>query len=110
MAERAEREMAAVRPGNGRAMQAGARGTLRADPATGCLWLEGEDGKPTMQLLLKGEYRVDFSTSPPSVLEGDAVVARADARVVVGGGFTRLEEGVKGCPVTTGPFVGYVEG
>lgn len=103
-------EKAAVRPAGEFRMQALATGTLRADPATGCLWLETEEGKPTLQLLLQGEsYRVDFSTSPPSVLDGDTVVARVGERVEVGGGFTDRVRGVEGCPVTPGAFLGYFE-
>lgn len=91
-------------------MQALATGTLRVDPATGCLWLESEPGKPTMQLLLQGEsYRVDFSTAPATIRDGDTVVARADERVEVGGGFTHRVHGVEGCPVTAGTYLGYFE-
>lgn len=106
--DRLPRETAAVRPTGELRMQALGTGTLRADPATGCLWLETEAGKPTMQLLLQGEsYRVDFSTSPASIIDGETVVARVDERVEVGGGFTDRVQGVEGCPVTAGTYLGY---
>lgn len=105
-----ERETAAVRPAGEFRMQALGRGTLRADPDTGCLWLETEAGKPTKQLLLQGEsYRVDFSTSPVSILDGETVVARVGEQVEVGGGFTERVQGVEGCPVTAGTYLGYFE-
>lgn len=101
---------AAVRPSGQFRMQALATGTLRADPTTGCLWLEREDGKPTGQLLLQGEdYSVDFSQSPAAIRLDGVVVARVGERIEVGGGFTNREEGVEGCPVTAGPFLGYFE-
>lgn len=89
-------------------MEASAFGTLRADAATGCLWLEGAGGAPTVQLLLQGDsYRVDFTQSPAAVLDGDKVVARAGADVQVGGGSTDEDSGVEGCPVSRGVFLGY---
>jgi hypothetical protein len=103
-----ERAKAAVRPAGEVRMLALGTGTLRADPDTGCLWLETEAGKPTRQLLLQGEsYRVDFSTSPASIRDGETVVARVGERVEVGGGFTERVRGVEGCPVTAGTFLGY---
>lgn len=105
-----ERETAAVRPAGEFRMQALGMGTLRADPETGCLWLETEAGKPTKQLLLQGEsYRVDFSVSPAAILDGETVVARVGERVEVGGGFTQRVQGVTGCPVTAGTYLGYFE-
>lgn len=100
---------AAVRDGGDIRRLAAASGTLRADPNTGCLWLEREDGKPTAQLLLQGEdYKVDFSQSPATVLAGDTVVATVGKRVEVGGGYTKRVEGVERCPVA-GTFLGYFE-
>lgn len=102
---------AAVRPTGEFRMQALARSmTLRADAVSGCLWLEREDGTPAAQLLLQGDsYRVDFSASPVSVLDGNAVVARVGDVVDVGGGFTQRVDPVKGCPVAAGTFLGYFD-
>lgn len=58
---------AAVRPApaDGEYNEALAGGVLRADPATGCLWLQDPEGTATVQLLLQGEsYSVDFDASP----------------------------------------------
>lgn len=100
---------AAVRAEGELRMMALGTGTLRADPATGCLWLEREDGKPTAQLLLQGDdYAVDFSQSPARVLDGDSVVATVGERVSVGGGFTDRVEGVPGCPVSAGTYLGHL--
>lgn len=99
---------AAVRPGGGVLMQAQARGTLRADPATGCLWLELESGTTSPQLLLQGAaYWVDFSTNPPVIMYGDDIVATVGEVVEVGGGYSELVQGVAGCPATGGTFLGY---
>lgn len=89
-------------------MDALAFGTLRADAATGCLWLEGPDGEPTGELLLQGDsYRVDFAASPAAVLDGDELVARVGDKVEVGGGSTDEFSGVEGCPVHGGIFLGH---
>jgi hypothetical protein len=83
-------------------------GTLRADPKSGCLWLEGDSGNPTAQLLLQGNsYRVEFSDSPATVRNGDDVVATVGQRVEVGGGFTDSVKGVEGCPAAAGTVLGY---
>lgn len=101
---------AAVVPADGTQMESAATGTLRADPSTGCLWLEGDNGDALTQLLLQGDYQVDFSQSPPAILDGDSVVARAGERVELGGGQTPHVEDVKGCPVATDqPFLGYFD-
>lgn len=80
---------------------AGLRGILRADPSTGCLWLDVGGGKAAELLLQGAGYSVDFSTTPASVLDGDRVVATVGKRLDVGGGHTS-RPGVPGCPVTTG--------
>jgi hypothetical protein len=95
----AMRETAAVRPSEGFLRQALAIGILRADDATGCLWIE-RGGKPTAELLLAGEsHRVDFSTSPPVVWKGEQVVATVGTEVRFGGGYTERHRGVEGCPI-----------
>lgn len=100
-------ERAAVRPAEEAREEALAGGVLRADPESGCLWLEQPDGSVGSQLLLYGEeYRVDFSTSPASVRDGDDVVARIGEQVEVGGG-SRADDGVAGCPVPAPSFLGY---
>ena len=102
-------ERAAIRPGDDSHDQAPAAGVLRADPKTGCLWLELDDGSAGTQLLLYGDdYRVDFSASPPEVLDGDDVLGRVGEKVEVGGGFG-TNGGVPGCPVTTPVFHGYFD-
>lgn len=99
---------AAVRDGGVSRMLAGFHGTLRADPESGCLWLEGESGQPTAQLLLQGDsYRVDFSDYPATVRNGDAVVATVGQQVDGGGGYTTRVQGVAGCPVDASTFLGY---
>jgi hypothetical protein len=101
---------AAVRPGDGSSRdQALASGVLRADPSTGCLWLEQEEGSGGSQLLLVGDdYRVNFSADPPEVLDGDDVVARVGEQVEVGGGAGTVG-GVPGCPFEGPIFFGYFE-
>lgn len=100
-----------MRDGGSIRMLAALPGTLRADRKTGCLWLEGEAGKPTAQLLLQGDsYRVDFSDSPPTVRDGDDVVATVGQQVEVGGGHTARVQGVEGCPVGASTFLGYFDG
>ena len=85
------------------------RGTLRADPSTGCLWLEEQGGEPLTQLLIQGDYRVDFSQAPVTVLDGETVAARVGERVNVGGGFVApgQVEVVQGCPAMTSAWLGY---
>lgn len=103
------RATAAVRTGSDIRMQALARGVLGADATTGCLWLEGEDGR-SRELLLQGDsYRVDFSASPVVVRDADRVVAEVGSAVRLGGGFTDREPGVEGCPAEGGPFLGSFE-
>lgn len=104
------RATAAVRPGNGMAMQAHARGVLRADATTGCLWLEGPDGVGREVLLQGDSYRVDFDVSPVVIRDGERVVAEVGTAVDMGGGFTPRVDGVEGCPAEGGPFLGYFEG
>ena len=100
-------ERAAVRPAGDGREEALASGVLRADPESGCLWLEQPDGSVGPQLLLYGEeYRVDFSTEPASIRDEDDVVARVGERVEVGGGFG-ADDGVAGCPVSAPSFLGY---
>ena len=102
-------ERAAVRPATDSYDQALARGVLRADPRSGCLWLEGPDGAVGTQLLLYGaSYRVDFSTKPASIFDGDRVVARVGESVEVAGGVS-ARDGVKGCPVEATSFLGYFD-
>lgn len=101
-------ERAAVRPAGDGRDQALATGVLRADPNSGCLWLEQPDGSVGAQLLLYGnEYRVDFSSVPASIRDGDDVVARVGQPVEVGGGFGSTDDGVAGCPVAPPSFLGY---
>ena len=107
-ADAAGPERAAVRPATDSYDQAMALGVLRADPQSGCLWLEQAGGSVGVELLLYGEqYRVDFSTDPPSVLDGERVVARVGESVEVGGGMG--PGGVTGCPVQAPSFLGYFE-
>lgn len=101
---------AAVRPApaDGAYEEALASGVLRADPRTGCLWLQDEAGTATVQLVLQGDaYRVDLAAAPPAVVDGDTVVGRVGDRIEVGGGVSESETGVEGCPVRTSVFVGY---
>ena len=65
------------------------------------MWLETDRGEPGVQLLLYGDYRVDFSRSPPVVLEGESVLAVVGEIVELGGGMTEGVRGVEGCPVTS---------
>ena len=98
-----------MRPATNFYDQALARGILRADPRSGCLWLERPDGAVGTQLLLYGaSYRVDFSTKPASIFDGDRVVARVGESVEVGGGVS-ARDGVKGCPVEATSFLGYFD-
>lgn len=90
-------------------MEALILGTLRAESSTGCLWLEGEGGEQLTQLLLQGDYRVDFSQDPAAVFDGDSVAARVGDRVDVAGGFTEPVDGVEGCPATAATWLGYLE-
>jgi hypothetical protein len=102
-------ERAAVRPAGDGRDEALATGLLRADPKSGCLWLELEDGSAGTQLLLYGDaYRVNFGATPPEVLDGDDVVGRVGEQVEVGGGFG-TNEGVPGCPVPSPVFHGYFD-
>lgn len=107
-ASSADVSRAAVRPGEGFRMMAEFHGTLRADPRSGCLWLEGEAGQPSAQLLLQGDsYGVDFSDNPATVRDGDTVVATVGQPVVGGGGFTTNVQGVEGCPIDASTFLGH---
>jgi len=103
-------DRAAVRPvpANG-GMEARAVGVLRADPVTGCLWIETPDAPGEMPLLLQGDsYRVDVDASPAAVLDGDTVVAKVGEQIDVGGGNADpAEAGVEGCPVMGTIFLGY---
>lgn len=108
-ADKAGVSRAAVRPApaNGSYEEALANGVLRADSATGCLWLEQSDGGINTQLLLQGEhYSVDFGASPAAVLAGDTVVARIGDRVEVVGGLNDRDAGVEGCPVPPPVYLG----
>ena len=104
-------DRAAVRPApaDGVWYEAQAVGVLRADPVTGCLWIEAPDGTFELPLLLQGDsYRVDFDASPAAVLDGDTVVAKVGEQIDVGGGNADpAEAGVDGCPVTGHIFLGY---
>jgi hypothetical protein len=105
-------DRAAIRPPSEDRMQALLTGTLRADPATGCLWIEPGAGIAPVQLLIQGGdgYRVDFSTSPATVRDGEAVLATVGEVVELGGGATgREDDGVPGCPVTGPTLLGYFE-
>jgi hypothetical protein len=94
---------AAVRSSNGINMLALKMGVLRADAESGCLWLEGETGEPTGQLLLQGDsYSVNFADSPPTVRDGDEVVAAVGEQVQVGGGYTDRVQVVPNCPAGGG--------
>jgi len=111
-AETAGVSRAAVRPApaDGNYQEALAKGVLRADPATGCLWLEQPAGGARTQLLLQGEqYSVDFGASPAVVLDGGNVVAVVGDVVEAGGGLSDDEAGVEGCPVRPRVYVGYFE-
>ena len=103
-------DRAAVRPdpADGVWREAQAVGVLRADPVTGCLWIEAPDAPGGMPLLLQGDsYRVDFDASPAAVLDGDTVVAKVGDQIDVGGGNAGpAEAGVEGCPVTGHIFLG----
>lgn len=100
-------DRAAVRPAGDGRNEALASGILRADPKSGCLWLEQPDGSVGAQLLLQGEeYRVDFSDEPATVREDGEVVAKVGDRVEVGGGFG-AGPGVPGCSVSAPAFLGY---
>lgn len=104
----AERAVVRPAPADGSYHEALATGVLRADRATGCLWLERADGTAGVPLLLQGEsYRVDLDASPAVVLDGGSVVARVGDRVELGGGFDDREAGVEGCPVAGAVFLGY---
>lgn len=104
-------ERAAIRPPTKIRMQARLTGKLRADPATGCLWVEPEDGGRPTEVLLQGgsRYRVDFSTAPTTVLDGETILAKVGDVVELGGGFTgQPGSGVVDCPMASGqPFLGY---
>lgn len=103
---------AAVLPASadGSHQEALAKGLLRADTASGCLWLEQPDGGSRTQLLLQGEaYSVDFGASPAAVLDGSTIVARVGDEVQAGGGLSDDEAGVDGCPVPPPVYVGYFE-
>ena len=100
-------DRAAVRPAGEGRNEALASGILRADPKSGCLWLEQPDGSVGAQLLLQGEeYQVDFSDDPASVREEGDVVATVGDRVEVGGGYG-TDDGVRGCSVSAPTFLGY---
>lgn len=100
----------AVRPAGEGREQALATGTLRGDPASGCLWLETKDGRATSQVLLQGKgYAVDFAEGPAVVTRDGKTVAVLGEAVELGGGVGAASDRVKGCPVDLAPFVGYFE-
>ena len=81
-------DRAAVRPADDGREEAEATGVLRAEPESGCLWLEQTDCQVGAQLLLDGnQYWMDFSTAPASVRDDGDVVARVGEQVEVGGRF-----------------------
>lgn len=65
-----------------------------------------------IELLLQGGdgYRVDFSTSPAVIRDGETVLAKVGDVVGLGGGGTgRDSDGVAACPVSGPTSLGYFE-
>ncbi|MDQ3455975.1 MAG: hypothetical protein M3513_11055 [Actinomycetota bacterium] len=90
--------MAAVLPDRDIGYDAANAGVLGGDPDSGCLWLEGSGGGRE-QVLLVGDFEVDWTTEPPDVEKDGEPWAELGEFVDVGGGF-EANEGVLGCPVS----------
>ncbi len=88
---------AAVRDSSGIVPEALTSGVLGGDPDTGCLWLEESSGNK-QQVLLAGEFEVDWSADPAQVLKDGAGWARVGEDIRVGGG-NQPGIGVSDCPV-----------
>ena len=89
---------AAVLPDPGYADEALNTGVLDGDPDTGCLWLEHPSGGPE-QIMLMGDFRVDWAADPPRVEKEDQSFAELGELISVGGGGEN-RDGVPGCPVS----------
>ena len=89
---------AAVLPDRGIGYDAASAGVLGGDPDSGCLWLE-ESGGGREQVLLVGDFEVDWTTEPPQVEKDGEPWAELGEFVDVGGGF-EANEGVPACPVS----------
>lgn len=103
-------ERAAIRPPSESRMEALLIGTLNADPTTGCLWIDPRRGLMPIEVLLQAGdgYRVDFSTTPAAIRDGDTVLATVGEEVELGGGSIGREgDGVPGCPVSGPTWLGY---
>ena len=97
---------AAVRPSQGGTTLANVRGQLHGDRDTGCLWLTSRNAAPR-QLVLYGNYRVEFDDAGVVLYRDGAVHAREGQDVSFAGGMF-LDPGVPACPVPpTDGFVSY---
>lgn len=74
-----------------------ARGVLGGDPTTGCLWLE--DAGSRRQVLLVGDFEVDWAADPPAIERDGQPFAELGEDVHVAGG-GEDGQGVPGCPVS----------
>lgn len=88
---------AAVLPERESSYDAANFGILGGDPATGCLWLEQKTGSRE-QVLLVGDFEVDWTTDPAQVLLDGEPWAELGEFLNVGGG-GEANDGVPGCPV-----------
>lgn len=90
---------AAVLPERDGGPDAANSGVLGGDPDSGCLWLEQPSGSRE-QVLLVGDFEVDWATDPPQVeLDGEPWAEIGEFLNVGGGG--EANDGVPGCPVPT---------
>jgi hypothetical protein len=85
-----------VRPGRNLVPFGSITGTLHGDRASRCVWIA--QGSTARQLVLFGDYRLDFTDGGVTVFEKGAVVAREGDTASFGGGMV-TDAGVPGCPV-----------
>lgn len=89
----------AVRPARALQEKAAAYGLLAGDPNTGCLWIETPSRRE--QIILYGDFEVQFTDGQPVVRQDGTVVARGGEQVELAGGGSD-DAGVDGCPVKGG--------
>ena len=80
-------------------------GTLRADPRSGCLWVEDAGGRIPV-LLAHPRYSVRLDSAPPAVVDDDNAVIDAGRAVRISGARGSGTDAVPGCAVPGPPFIG----
>ena len=94
---------AAVRPWTDGLPYAHLEGVLHGDRETGCLWVEFPGGTK-QQVVVYGDYRVDFDDAGVVLYRNGEVRGREGQRTGFGGG-GRHGGGVEGCPVPASGWV-----